>query len=262
VWAESDLEANNPRHRRWPEGLRPKDAATGISSDGRVVVGWTQWVDRETGYWVEGQREQGWIARRCFDDSPVTWGCVWQPGVGGRDDWAVDMLAAVANSPTDVSADGSTVVGAILDGPSANEPFTWREQEGMRSLGVWQGLYARPNKVSGNGLVVVGTLGHDTKAWIWTRGWAHRDGGRALADLLASYYSVSGWGEWQLTSAVSISEDGRVIAGLAQDQTGRVVTYVLTLSKPPDKLMPWDAVYTLVRSAVRALFGVGRERPR
>jgi hypothetical protein len=84
--------------------------------------------------------------------------------------------------------------------------------------------------VSGDGSVVVGHCylsGGAMQAFLWTAG----GGMRGLADVLTSDYGMNLAG-WQLTTAFTISADGRAIAGSGRFMGGPSQAYLAVLPAP------------------------------
>ncbi|MHC5211062.1 MAG: hypothetical protein ACYTG2_10125 [Planctomycetota bacterium] len=111
--------------------------------------------------------------------------------------------------PQDVSADGSTVVGASKSAGTGSdmEAFVWTEGSGMIGLGDLDGgvVSSSAQAVSADGTVVVGSTGSG-QAFRWT----DASGMVALADPLGVL--VGG-------AAHGVSADGSVIVGVARSLT-------------------------------------------
>ena len=133
------------------------------------------------------------------------------------------LSGALESSATAVSADGSTVVGQ-----SGEQAFRWSTSGGMQGLGFLDGGYNKSTvlDVSGDGSVVVGEAwGTDSLfAFIWTA----EEGMRRLDEVLVEKYQADLRG-WRLESAVAISDDGRIIAGLGRSESGIVGSWRVVL---------------------------------
>lgn len=155
--------------------------ASGISADGRVVVG--------------GAYTSGDAAERAF---------LWTQSGGMVD---LGTLGGAESEARDVSADGTVVVGKAESGAGPHA-FRWTQAGGMVDLGTLGGSWSNAHGVSGNGEVVVGganTAGNvTTHAFRWTQAGAMVD----LGTLGGS------WSEAYATAA-----DGAVVVGEA-DTTG------------------------------------------
>jgi probable HAF family extracellular repeat protein len=164
------------------EGGKFSSRAMGVSADGKTIVG-------------SGVAEGAGSSRRHGD------AFIWSGGKG------MQMLSPIEPFEdtmwaSDVSADGSTVVGKG-DSKNGSEAFRW-------SLGKMQGLgcllegrmnfYSEAVACSSDGKIVVGNSGHsngERKAFIWTE----EDGMKSLGDL-----------EGELKSnVIGVSDGGRVL---------------------------------------------------
>ncbi len=125
-------------------------AASGVSADGSVVVGWADTV--------------GNAAHRAFR---------WTSGGGMVD---LGTLGGTFSSASGVSADGSVVVGGSADtvGNTAFRAFRWTSGGGMVDLGTLGGAFSSASGVSADGSVVVGSAGTvgnaADRAFRWTAG--------------------------------------------------------------------------------------------
>lgn len=111
-----------------------------------------------------------------------------------------------SSSASDVSADGSVVVGSASSGtaPGQSEAFRWSAETGMVGLGDLPGSFFRSNGygVSDDGLVVVGeSLG---TSGIEAFRWSAETGMVGLGDLPGGYFT---------SSALGVSADGSVVVG-------------------------------------------------
>lgn len=126
-----------------------------------------------------------------------------------------------------VSSDGTYVVG-LSDSAAGPQAFRWMAQSGAEPLGDLPGgeFYSCANAVSGDGKRVVGTseTGAGMEAFIWNEG----AGMVRLQDWLASAYGLT-TANWRLTSAESMSRDGRVIVGRGINPDGRMESWAVRL---------------------------------
>lgn len=207
-------------------------AAQGVSADGKVVVGfdgyvgydgdgryyWGSSVSNSAGFrWTEADGMVGLSGSdNVFYTAASGDGSVW---VGGMVDYYTgDSTAFRATSAgttdlghlgsgtrafaTDVSADGSVVVGAgSVDTTTGKiHAFRWTQATGMVDLDLPGSEYSEAYGVSGDGTVVVGKEGNT--AFRWTS----QAAGMTSLGLLAGYTS---------SSAKAASYDGSVIVGSA-----------------------------------------------
>lgn len=120
---------------------------------------------------------------------------------------------------TDVSPDGSVVVGYGSAYNRPSEAFRWTEETGMAGLGFLPGSSTDTTgaeAVSADGSIVVGSVGNwwdseDTQhAFIWNAD----DGMQRLQDVLIDDYALGAeLSGWTLTSARGVSADGQTIMG-------------------------------------------------
>src|SRR5262249_28293576 len=116
----------------------------------------------------------------------------------------------MAGEAFNVSADGTYIVGT--GHPQANDSaYLWSAKDGFTDLGNLQGFNWRgyATDVSDDGQVVVGFsgFGGDRDAFLWTP----QLGMVKLADYLTEQgVDLTGW---RLSSALTISNDGRFIGG-------------------------------------------------
>jgi len=113
-----------------------------------------------------------------------------------------------------VSADGNTVVGAIVTGPSEVEAFRWTRETGMETLGDLPGAdtFAKAHAVSNDGKVIIG-LGT-------SRYYVHVDGFRwTLSSGMSSLGYLPSVG-FQFSYPLGISGDGRTIVGGSRSDNG------------------------------------------
>lgn len=187
-------ETNNPIAFRWTaaEGIsrlpvnRPDNfsRANAISADGNTIVGWN---DQDTGYRS---------------------GVIWRNGVATD---LVDALGEPIGEALAVNGDGSVVVGAHYSTENGNEAWRWTAETGAQPIGFLGDLgSAFAFGVSEDGNVVVGAsgFGFNRLAVIWTPD----TGMQYLSDWLA-VQDVTVPDGWTLTTATSVSADGKTIGG-------------------------------------------------
>ncbi len=175
-----------------PECSRAND----ISYDGRIIVGKGDCA-------ASFQVEDLGTAIRWVDGGPAE-------SLGSL----LENFPSVANA---ISSDGRTVVGGSR-AELGNEPFVWRENEGMIGLGNFgKDVYGEAIDVSGNGRLVVGFS--SGQAFIWDQ----YSGMQSLQQRLASYdLDLAGW---TLTSATAISPDGLYVVGEGTNPDGEVESW-------------------------------------
>jgi probable HAF family extracellular repeat protein len=185
----------------WPApggvlGLAPSFShANAISEDGGVIVGWTS--------------ANGW--RRV--------------GAG-----PIELLPL--RVATDVSSDGSVIVGRCGVFPCRDRAALWSGASGLIDAGVLVAgdRFSTFNAVSGDGSVAVGFNGFPVEIASTNDAvvWDAANGLRRLGDALVEDFGID-LGEWRPINAMSISSDGLAIAGAAVDPAGRVQAFVALL---------------------------------
>jgi probable HAF family extracellular repeat protein len=205
-----------------PGGGSPS-LATGISDDGKVIVG---------GYTDGQQRAFRWTAE-----------------TGGIDlgDLPGGDIDSLANA---VSADGDWVVGTASSAVSPVEAFLWSEAMGMIGIGLPSPAETTPFAVTNSGRAVVGRSdvgGVSTQAFVWTNT-------RGLESLQAALSSHFGLGAplvgWTLTSANDISPDGHFIVGSGINPTGNQEAWLVRLDRPIFIPESSTLVLTLISAAI------------
>jgi len=200
----------------------PNSCATGISGDGSVVVGYSDWRGPPPDY------------DEC--DQPFTSAFLWTEGSGMV--LMGDMPVNRDNDPIyahAISNDGSVVVGGgnWVSGYDAYEAFRWTESSGMVGLGDLPGgdFRSYASGVSGDGSVVVGTSrtestgDHDTSAFLWNE----QNGMQRLEDVLTNCgVDLNGW---ILLSATDVSADGKTIVGYGLNPDGKTEAWIANISK-------------------------------
>jgi uncharacterized membrane protein len=168
--------------------------AHGISADGTTVVG-------------RGESASGNEAFR------------WTSGSGGGGIGHFDYGPGSGSHAYGVSADGSTIVGTNFGSPSGSEAFRWTSATGLVRLGdpPVVGFYViRPEDASSDGSTIVGYIESESgwDAFIWDTTY-----GLHKLSLVLERQGLD-LGDWRLSSAEGISDDGRVIVGYGINPTG------------------------------------------
>jgi probable HAF family extracellular repeat protein len=117
---------------------------------------------------------------------------------------------------SDVSADGSVVVGRATNAAGQSRAFRWTASGGMQNLGTLGGDRSGASGVSADGAVVVGwaeNAAGERRAFRWTASGGMEDLNRTYASLLTNGS--------ELVWARAISPDGRYIVGWGYNATTR-----------------------------------------
>ncbi|GIV19395.1 MAG: hypothetical protein KatS3mg023_1146 [Armatimonadota bacterium] len=157
--------------------------ATGVSADGRSVVGWAKLVSGK---------------QHAF---------LWTPTAGMQD---LGVLPSYSNESKAlaISADGKVVVGESVSPSGTSYAFRWTLAEGMRAIGTLGGSWSRAWGVSADGGVIVGEsataagVGHAFR-------WSQQGGMRDMGTL---------GGSW--SGARDVSADGVMVTGWAYTPDG------------------------------------------
>lgn len=227
------------------ERLQP----TNITSDGRIVVGFTKSKGFRTFIWSQ---QDGLVfpnldrtlgakhsALAVSDDGNVIIG--WSP-LGdyiwkkGQPPLLVKTLAPGLRRIRlwDVSGDGTVVIGTgNKDGDRA---FVWSDEFGLHTIEpLKQGQETRATAVSGNGKCVVGFSGEKRKVpgtWEWAERsafiWTREKGLRLLTDVVSDLYFTQNIG-WSFHTAQDISADCKTLIGDGTDSCGEYGAWYLTL---------------------------------
>jgi probable HAF family extracellular repeat protein len=186
---------------RFGTGGNQQSAATAISLDGRLIVG---------------------VGNRSLTGA-VAWG-------DGGTSLVIGKLATAAEaSATDVSADGSFVIGISSDAMST-QAFRWTQSLGIGALDTGDATLTSKAAaaVAGSGDVIVGwssmPAGDVAIIWDASHGW------RRLDRVVEEGYGTPLHG-WTLRRATAISEDGRTLAGTGINPDGTTQAWALKL--PP-----------------------------
>lgn len=185
--------------------------AKGISADGSRIVGTVTNADgMQGGYWTAPNNITP------LGDLP-----------GGG-------FSSEANA---ISGNGQVIVGSSIVGAGlVYEAYRWTAEEGLVGLGdLPGGVYAsKALAVSHDGKYIVGygSTNRGEEAFIWTQ-----ETGMILLQPLLEGYGLPLAG-WQISAALGISADGRVIVGRGTNPLGNTEAWIAHL---PFHLCPGDA---------------------
>jgi probable HAF family extracellular repeat protein len=199
-------------------------AATEVSADGNVIIGFSSgdFAKQKAFRWTPQTGMMPFDALRP--------GVALGPGLG-------KIL---------LSADGSILVGIGPDGTLSR----WTEAGGTQSLG----FIGTAHGVSGDGsrIVGIGTFGDENRPFIWDAAL----GVRNLHDVLTNDYGLGpAIGDWTISEAYGISNDGRTIVGQAKWLGGnRDQAYAAVVPLPS---VPEPSTFVLVAFG-SAWFGIRR----
>jgi uncharacterized membrane protein len=204
--------------------------ATGVTADGRVIVGFAERNGNLAGYhWTE--------------EGGLEWTACCPKGISGDGSRVIG-----AYNEFGVSYDGSTVVGESGVGW---EGVAYRRTEGGGTeLLSPNGPRSRALATSGDGSVVVGwDFVGDLSAFIWDE----THGYRSLRDVLTGLgLDLTGWELWEATG---ISPDGRHIVGSGLNPSGELEAWLVHL---PIEAIPEASSAWLLGSGLAALLGLRR----
>jgi probable HAF family extracellular repeat protein len=228
-----------------PDG-GPYSVATGVSSDGLVVVGASssllqnyqafRWTSTGGMMGLAEMPGDGWLnyAAGVSADGEVVVGFGDEAGIGSRAfRWAPGSGAAdlgrlpggtVRTLAIAVSADGGTVAGY---GSSSNgtEAFRWTADGGIIALGDLAGgnfdSSAAGINADGSVIVGLGTTALGTEAFLWTPALGMVN----LRDHLISL-GVANLAGWQLSSARGVSADGSTVVGYGTNSSGQTEAWL------------------------------------
>jgi probable HAF family extracellular repeat protein len=215
-----------------------RSAASGVSADGSVVVGYAQ---NAAGQWsafrwtaAGGMQDLGTLpgsdesmARGVSADGSVVVG--WAYSVGQHRAFRWTAAAGMQDLGTlpgggwseafGVSADGSVVVGKAYSAAGRMRAFRWTAAGGMQDLGTPSSDWVEAFGVSADGSVVVGRAANAAgqyRAFRWTAAGGMQDLGTLPGGCCSSAYGVSA--------------DGSVVVGWARNAAGQ------------DRAFRWTAV--------------------
>jgi probable HAF family extracellular repeat protein len=170
-------------------------------------------------------------ANSISDDGQVIVG--WTSGNGWRSDgFGFELLPL--RVATDVSADGSVVVGRCrsADFNCPDEAALWSTAGGKVPAGLLRDgdSFSSFEAVSGDGAVAVGWSGSNSQVHVQNAAiiWDEENGLRSLEDALVDDYGID-LGGWRPIIASAISREGMSIAGAAVDASGRIQAFVALL---------------------------------
>ena len=204
-----------------PMPKRVSSDASGISGDGKVIVGsnqivlgaprttvWTsagmsQFATKSDSYAVGASRDGSIIVGAANIGDPfdrVLHAFRWNSAGEGKD---LGTFGGTYGHAAATSSDGSVIVGTATTSKGAYRAFRWTDA-GMVDLGTLGGQIASATGVSADGTVVVGGSNNannsDTRAFLWTSA--------GMVDL-----GTLGGGS---SVANGVSGDGSVVVGLSQ----------------------------------------------
>jgi len=206
---------------------------SGVSGDGRVVVGYTgsgsvikayRWVDGTMSNLGELASGQGGQAFATNSDGSVVVGLAnisaseyhafrWTGGTMSD----LGRLGSSGNSSAlGVSADGSVVVGASNRAPDGlyEHAFRWTEAGGMVDIHDRDGDFSTANAVSGDGKVVVGGVAATAGALLPTAfRWTQASGMQTVEEWLSANGVTVGSG-LETQEATATNSNGSVVVGL------------------------------------------------
>jgi len=166
-----------------PSHYKASSNASGISGDGSIVVG-----SRFTEYTVEGYR---WTSEGGLVPLAVVPGVLWNL------------------RPSDISSDGSTIVGRGHNASWDLEAFRWTREHGAVGLGTLPGgdRWSQATGVSADGSTIVGFGESDLRSRFEAFRWTNEEGMVGLGFLSGSGGHASG------SYAYGVSADGATIVG-------------------------------------------------
>jgi uncharacterized membrane protein len=236
---------NSKRAFRWTDatGVQPIafndpfSYATGVSGDGRVIIGTTATT------W-DGFGEK---AFRWSETEGTT--------------YLGSITASGRNVPAAVSYDGAFIVGTAF-GHSGTQAYRWSAIAGIVPLNIPNGFSASvAADVTADGTKIVGQLIGDSSG-VGFSGWSEpttdfgfqdpdynaatrhamiwdsANGTRVLKDVLVNEFGLDDQlAGWSLLSASSISADGKVIGGVGVNPDGNFQGWVVSLVPEPNSIV-------------------------
>jgi probable HAF family extracellular repeat protein len=184
----------------------------------------------------------------------------WDPGLDGVAGTADDRMIGLGDLPggresseaSAISSDGTVIVGRS-DSDAGVEAFRWTASEGMVGLGDLCGsdFLSNAEAVSADGSIVLGfsASGFGSEAFIWDRETDRVAGGkpfcehpvtgetqtttgmRSLREVLMDDFGLE-LGDWLLTSANGISDDGQRVVGQGISPEGSTEAWIVVLPQP------------------------------
>lgn len=183
----------------------PFSAATAISSDGQVIVGYaTSNTQPGTGEAFRWTQSGGMVGLGTLN------------GTG----------AGTFSQANAVNADGTVIVGQSSTSGAWAEAFRWTSAtHTMQGLGFLRGTDAESNAlaVSADGNTVVGYSGNDFSDYAAFR-WTSSTHMQSIQSLLAS--AGVNLTNWSLQKATGVSADGKVVVGFGTDSNGVQQTWI------------------------------------
>ena len=187
--------------------------ANAVSADGSVVVG-REGFRGDTGYavaWINGGRTE--LENRITCEVVVPELDITECSIQDPDKHT---------SARSVSADGSLIVGTVIQTGEPLKSFVWSSTDGVQEIGAFEA-----KGVSDTGVVVGSAAGTNT-ATIWTSDQSDRN----LQDVLADEFGLaSELQDWTLTEATGISADGRTIVGTGTNPSGNQEAWRVVLDQ-------------------------------
>jgi uncharacterized membrane protein len=214
-------------------GVAGYGAATDVSADGRVVVGYAPWPGVTNGF------------------QAVRWTA--QDGLQ-----SLGRIDGAANAAYAVSADGRVIAGGSTDGGPS---FVWTAEDGIRALtGLPEAFTSRALAMSRDGSVIVGSI-NSANAYRWKDGavtllgpgeavavtddgatvfgsltvhnafvWTEAGGYRDLADFFTGLgIYPAGWSELVVSD---VTPDGAVLAGTGLNPQGHRQAFYAVVPEP------------------------------
>lgn len=160
--------------------------------------------------------------------TPFTW-----TASGGFESLGQAFLDSASTYGTDLSADGSTVVGFSNRFGAAQRAYRWTREMGFMDLGESAGEACSyvARGTSADGSVIVGggrECGNSSEAAAFI--WDHAKGMQSLQDVLDELdVDTDGW---TLIEATGLSDDGGVIAGWGINPDGHTEAWVAVVPEP------------------------------
>lgn len=229
----------------------PIGVATGLSSDGNVIVGqtslgnggvafrWTQATGMQSLGSPQGANVRFGTAFSVSDDGQTVTGRN-QYTDGSREAffWTdTEGMVTLGDFPGGafnstgraISADGTVVVGTgTISNSTGDTAFRWTKETGMTSLGLLPGwTTSQAIDVSADGRLIVGfgTSNGITSPLIWTLENGMEDFRRYLAERGIDQT------DWTISSVIGVSADGNTFTGMGTYQ-GQSAGYWITVPEP------------------------------